>query len=127
MEKSSSKKITHLLIYPFVLSIIFGITGSLVEFGTLTFPDDVTSGGLAGEMIGIIAYGFGQFLIGYYPIKLIMLLANRFIYKNKWEWPIGYRYYIIPLILYFWVNFYVPNMELQLNNDMDTIQNFLNN
>ena len=94
-KKTSTKKITHLLIYPFVLTMIFGITANPnVGFENIEL---------------IVGYGFGQFLIGYYPVKLIMLFANRFKH-NKWEWPIGYKYYIIPLILYFWINLYVPNL-----------------
>lgn len=42
--------------------------------------------------------GLGALFVGYYPIKLIVFFINRF-KKGKWEWPIGYRYFIIPILI----------------------------
>jgi len=49
---------------------------------------------------GVVGYGLGTLFIGYYPVKLIMLFVNRY-KNNKWEWPIGYSYFILPILISF--------------------------
>ena len=56
-----------------------------------------------------LGYGYAYFFysIGAIPIKIIVCLVNRF--KNKaWVWPIGFKYFIIPVLLFLWLEYYVP-------------------
>jgi len=45
-----------------------------------------------------IGAGLGILFVSYYPIKLVVFLVNRF-KKGKWEWPIGYQYSYLPILI----------------------------
>ena len=77
----------NLFLIPLILILIFGVLSSPIPF---TFEFEYFA--------KILGLGIGPLLIGYYPIKLIMLFVNKY-RKNRWEWPIGYSYFILPLII----------------------------
>lgn len=91
--KMLTYRLCNLLLIPLAFCLMFGIIGGQ---------------GITNLEI-TIGFGFGQFLFFYYPPKLIMFFANRLM-KKKWSWPIGYSYFILPLIVAIWlmyVNFYL--------------------
>ena len=50
------------------------------------------------DFIPAMASGFSVLILAHYPPKFIMLLVNRY-RKKKWDWPIGYSYFVFPLLL----------------------------
>ena len=53
----------------------------------------------------VLTNGLGAFGLLYYPQKLIMFLINGLM-KKKWNWPIGYAYFIFPTIIFIYFNYY---------------------
>ena len=85
--KEDYYKIYNLYVIPGFMIIIAGGIG----YGST----DLTDGDNFDRWFG---FGLGPLFVGYYPIKLIAFLVNRF-RNNKWEWPIGYKYFILPALI----------------------------
>ena len=87
LTKEDYYKVYNLYVIP---GLIIGIAGG-IGYGTA----DLTDG---DNFIEAIGFGLFPLFVGYYPIKLIVFLVNRF-RNNKWEWPIGYKYFVLPALI----------------------------
>jgi hypothetical protein len=92
IKKSEKKnhKIFNFIVIPLAFCFAFG-----TRYDSITNLDSI---------LIVLGSGLGQFAVIYYPQKLIMFLINGLMNK-KWEWPIGYVYFIFPTILLFYFYF----------------------
>ena len=93
LEKIKSKnskifyyRIYNLIVIPFIFCFLFNIVTGVNKIESVK------------DFIPAMASGFSGLVLAYYPPKLIMLLVNRY-RKKKWDWPIGYSYFVFPLLL----------------------------
>ena len=93
------KKIETLLLIPFIVVS----TLACIKYTPGTMFESAESFQLG------YGYAYVFYFIGAIPIKTIVCLVNR--YNNKtWVWPIGFRYFIIPILLFLWLEYYVPSL-----------------
>jgi len=98
VKRKSSKEFYYKLYNLFFIPLSLVLIGGATQLGVKFYPFNDISLDTFGDISQFIGFGYGALLIGYYPIKLIVLFVNRY-KKNKWEWPIGYSYFILPLII----------------------------
>ncbi len=79
-------KLYNFLIIPFIFCFFFSLAFGMYKIGS------------GKDFIRFISSGFSGLILTYYPPKLIMLFVNKY-KKKKWQWPIGYLYFIFPSLL----------------------------
>jgi hypothetical protein len=91
------KKIETLILIPFFFSLSIGC----VKHAAL--PNSTENFAM------LLGYGYSYYLIGGIPLKIIVFIINK-VKNNSWNWPIGFKYFIIPIILFLFIEFFVPNL-----------------